>query len=191
MKPGDRLFVKHGVHELIGYGEVDSDYRFNRELPTYRHMRLVRWGKPGNWPLREGMRQLPRKTLTPVDDPGRIKELLEIVAGKEDPDPMIHDAIAVYPPSQVFSEKTFEHLRGLHESPTTTFYNERVEDFRLYVEEPFRKLMKSIAQHLPKNVTDFMETEKRLFSRIPKNDYGRGGAWDFYWGAFYPRGFLP
>jgi 5-methylcytosine-specific restriction protein B len=28
----------------------------------------------------------------------------------------------------------------------------------------------------------------RLFSRIPKNDYGRGGAWDFYWGALYPRG---
>jgi 5-methylcytosine-specific restriction protein B len=32
-----------------------------------------------------------------------------------------------------------------------------------------------------------METEKRIFSRIVKNDYGRGGAWDFYWGAFYPK----
>src|SRR5207249_1604245 len=23
---------------------------------------------------------------------------------------------------------------------------------------------------------------------IPKNDYGKGGAWDFYWGALYPKG---
>jgi 5-methylcytosine-specific restriction protein B len=33
-----------------------------------------------------------------------------------------------------------------------------------------------------------METERWLFSRIPKNDFGQGGAWDFYWGAFYPKG---
>ncbi|MBN1811907.1 MAG: AAA family ATPase [Anaerolineae bacterium] len=33
-----------------------------------------------------------------------------------------------------------------------------------------------------------METERRVFSRILKNDFGRGGAWDFYWGAFYPKG---
>jgi 5-methylcytosine-specific restriction protein B len=33
-----------------------------------------------------------------------------------------------------------------------------------------------------------METERWLFSRIPKNDFGRGGAWDHYWGAFYPKG---
>jgi len=33
-----------------------------------------------------------------------------------------------------------------------------------------------------------METERNLFSRIPKNDHGRGGAWPFYWGAFYPKG---
>jgi len=33
-----------------------------------------------------------------------------------------------------------------------------------------------------------METEKGVFARILKNDWGRGGAWDFYWGAFYPKG---
>jgi hypothetical protein len=35
---------------------------------------------------------------------------------------------------------------------------------------------------------EVLETERRLFSRFAKNDYGRGGAWDFYWGAFYPKG---
>ncbi len=33
-----------------------------------------------------------------------------------------------------------------------------------------------------------METRKKVFARILKNDYGQGGAWDFYWGAFYPKG---
>jgi 5-methylcytosine-specific restriction enzyme B len=33
-----------------------------------------------------------------------------------------------------------------------------------------------------------METEKGVFAKVLKNDYGRGGAWPFYWGAFYPKG---
>ena len=33
-----------------------------------------------------------------------------------------------------------------------------------------------------------METDKRLFSIFAKNDFGRGGAWSHYWGAFYPKG---
>ncbi|NUM47792.1 MAG: AAA family ATPase, partial [Anaerolineales bacterium] len=33
-----------------------------------------------------------------------------------------------------------------------------------------------------------LETQTRIISRILKNDFGRGGAWDFYWGAFYPKG---
>ncbi len=33
-----------------------------------------------------------------------------------------------------------------------------------------------------------METEKRLFSSFHKNDFGQGGAWSHYWGAFYPKG---
>jgi hypothetical protein len=37
-------------------------------------------------------------------------------------------------------------------------------------------------------MAEYLETEKHLFSRILKNDWGKGGAWDFYWGAFYPKG---
>lgn len=33
-----------------------------------------------------------------------------------------------------------------------------------------------------------METEHNVFSRFLKNDFGHGGAWAHYWGAFYPRG---
>ena len=37
-------------------------------------------------------------------------------------------------------------------------------------------------------MTSVLETEKSIFGRIAKNDYGQGGAWPFYWGAFYPKG---
>ena len=35
---------------------------------------------------------------------------------------------------------------------------------------------------------EHLELNKGLFSRITKNDYGKGGAWSHYWGAFYPKG---
>jgi 5-methylcytosine-specific restriction enzyme B len=31
-------------------------------------------------------------------------------------------------------------------------------------------------------------TPPNIVARILKNDFGQGGAWDFYWGAFYPKG---
>jgi len=56
------------------------------------------------------------------------------------------------------------------------------------VEQPFQELMQQVAAQLPAPVCNAMETEKRIFSRILKNDFGQGGAWPFYWGAFYPKG---
>lgn len=87
-----------------------------------------------------------------------------------------------------FSERTFELLEGLHETPTREFYQAHKEEIGATVEEPFQQLFKAIAELIPEPIRELMETERRLFSRIPKNDYGRGGAWDFYWGAFYPKG---
>jgi 5-methylcytosine-specific restriction protein B len=60
--------------------------------------------------------------------------------------------------------------------------------FETHLMEPFKRLFHDVADSLPSAVTQVLETEWRLFSRIPKNDFGRGGAWPWYWGAFYPRG---
>ena len=48
--------------------------------------------------------------------------------------------------------------------------------------------MQEVAAQLPTPMTELMETRSRIFARILKNDWGQGGAWDFYWGAFYPKG---
>ena len=87
-----------------------------------------------------------------------------------------------------FSEKTFELLGGIYKNPTKEFYDQHKEDFKEYVESPFKDLMNAVAEKFPAPILRQMETEKRLFSRFLKNDFGQGGAWSHYWGAFYPKG---
>ena len=87
-----------------------------------------------------------------------------------------------------FSEKTFQLLESLHEQPTQAFYNAHKEEFKTHLELPFAKLFQLVVTRMPNDATQSLETESRILARIPKNDYGVGGAWDFYWGAFYPKG---
>jgi 5-methylcytosine-specific restriction protein B len=96
----------------------------------------------------------------------------------------------VVPPGigTVFTEQTFNLLKGLAAQPTQDFYSAHKQDFKQHVEEPFHRLFERVVEHLRPEVKAPLETENRVFSRIAKNDYGRGGAWPFYWGALYPKG---
>jgi len=87
-----------------------------------------------------------------------------------------------------FSKRTFELLALIHADPTSKCYAANKDDFVQYVEEPFKRVMLEAGRRLPPAVREVMETEKRIFARFNKNDWGQGGAWDFYWGAFYPKG---
>lgn len=88
----------------------------------------------------------------------------------------------------IFSSRTFELLELLHDDPRYSVYQDNKDEFQKNVEEPLKALMAAIVAVLPNEIRDSLETEKDLFSRFNKNDYGRGGAWDFYWGALYPTG---
>lgn len=90
--------------------------------------------------------------------------------------------------SPLFSAKTFELLELLHAQPTKVFYKEHKDEFKTHLEIPLAKLFQQIANLLPSEMTEVLEMENRILARIPKNDYGQGGAWDFLWGAFYPKG---
>jgi 5-methylcytosine-specific restriction protein B len=87
-----------------------------------------------------------------------------------------------------FTAKTFELLADLHETPTKAFYAAHKAELKEHLEEPFRRLFDSVRESVREEIRECMETEKRVFSRILKNDYGVGGAWEFLWGAFYPKG---
>jgi len=79
MKPGDKVFVKHGRSAIVGYGEVTSGYFYDPQRPEYRHMRKSKWEKVGRWSLPEEMTILPMKTLTEYSDSARIAELLGVI----------------------------------------------------------------------------------------------------------------
>ncbi|GAB4580456.1 MAG: hypothetical protein Fur0022_31970 [Anaerolineales bacterium] len=87
-----------------------------------------------------------------------------------------------------FTPQTFALLDGLRADPTKAFYQGQRDEFRTYLEAPFKRLLEDVAELLPWRMKSVLETQTRVISRILKNDFGRGGAWDHYWGAFYPKG---
>ena len=88
----------------------------------------------------------------------------------------------------LFTEETFSLLDGIHKNPSNVFYQNKKKNFQVFVEKPLQGLLQKVSEKFPSEMAQVLETKKGLFSRILKNDYGQGGAWDFYWGAFYPKG---
>lgn len=187
MKEGDIVIVKKGLYELLGYGRVTSGYRWDESRDTYRNTRDVDWISTGEWPAPEGV-QLVQKTLTDLTPyEGYADKLISVMKGKVPPG-TVNEPRETYRIKHSISQTTFDLLAGLSENPTAAHYSANQDSIKQHVEIPVQDLMKSIRSQLPDAVLEVMETEKRLFSRIIKNDWGRGGAWDFYWGAFYPKG---
>ena len=87
-----------------------------------------------------------------------------------------------------FTPRTFELLEGIHATPTKAYYQAHKEAFKQFIEEPFQRVFRQVAERLPAPVQAVMETESHIFARFLKNDWGKGGTWEFYWGAFYPKG---
>jgi 5-methylcytosine-specific restriction enzyme B len=170
---GDRVIANRGKTEILGVGTVVGPYYFEADA-EYPHRFPVQWDD-----------------LTPrrVNEQGWGKTLEELEPAK------FRALIGARPTNgtspradAAFGAKSFELLAELHDNPTSAFYSSHKEDLQRLVEDPLEDLLRSVASQLPEAITDVMETEKKIFARILKNDYGRGGAWDFYWGAFYPKG---
>src|SRR5699024_8251747 len=49
IEAGDVVYAKRGQRVLVGRGVVESDYRFDENRNTYRHLRKVRWTHVGEW----------------------------------------------------------------------------------------------------------------------------------------------
>ena len=88
----------------------------------------------------------------------------------------------------LFSEKTFQLLELLHKQPTQAVYKEHKDEFKTHLEAPLVKLFQEVAKRMPTDMARVLEMGNRILAKISKNDYGQGGAWDFLWGAFYPKG---
>lgn len=60
---GDIVIVKNGRYELLGYGQVLSDYYFDDDRDDYKHCRRMQWNLYGNWKVDH---TLVMKTLTDI-----------------------------------------------------------------------------------------------------------------------------
>lgn len=63
MKPGNIVFAKKGVNQIIGRGIIESDYIFNNNYDTYKHIRKVRWTHIGEW---DAPWRFTNKTMTEI-----------------------------------------------------------------------------------------------------------------------------
>jgi len=88
----------------------------------------------------------------------------------------------------LFTQKTFTLLEGLSKTPTKEFYQNNKGDILEDIQNPLKKTFELIEKRLPTYILNTLETEKRILSSVLKNDYGQGAAYDYLWGAFYPRG---
>lgn len=63
MSIGDIIIVKKGRKQLVGFGEVGSDYYYDADREDYKHVRKVEWKKKGEWNIDQHM---VVKTLTDI-----------------------------------------------------------------------------------------------------------------------------
>ncbi|NNF58014.1 MAG: hypothetical protein HKN04_07205 [Rhodothermaceae bacterium] len=84
-----------------------------------------------------------------------------------------------------FTPEAFAVLERLREEPHVERYRQEKDGFRRWVQEPFKRYRDDLVVNwvLPNRLP--FETEKNVFSRILKNDFGAGGAHHHLWMAFY------
>lgn len=179
---GDRIVANRGISQVLGIGTVTGPYYYQANANRHRHRIPVRWddttprlvNQPG-W----------RKTLIGLNVQ-TFEAILNVDDGPPTPLLPLPSKVIVHPECP-FTLTTFDLLSELHTTPKKTVYDVHKQDFKSYLEEPFQGLMLDVANRLPIPIAELMETRSRIFARILKNDWGQGGAWDFYWGAFYPK----
>jgi len=169
IREGDKIVANEGTSRVLGFGTVTGPYEYVPDALNRHHL-------PVDWEDTK-----PRR----VQEGGWKRTLIKLDKDK-------FNSLIDQPPdveaSERLTQQAFDLLKGLSDNPNRAYYTEHQADFKRWVEVPFQDLMHRVISLLPKLIINRMETEKRLFSRILKNDFGRGGAWPFYWGALYPIG---
>ena len=169
VKNGDRVVANCGTGEVVGIGTITGDYYF--EAGARRaHRRKVQWDDT---------------TLRKVHEEGWRRTLVKL---SEEKFQQITNLQPLATADCLFTPRVFELLAQLHANPTQDFYKTHKEEFAEHLEGPFKDFLTSVGRSLPEPILKHMETQTKVFGKIPKNDFGRGGAWDYFWGAFYTKG---
>ena len=103
MKVGDVIFVKQGMHTIIGRGVVASEYQFDdSRKDEYKNFRRVKWTHKGSWP-HPG--QAVMKTLTDITEYTEyVSKLSDIFAETEDVEDTPAEILNVYTEDDFLNE---------------------------------------------------------------------------------------
>lgn len=84
-----------------------------------------------------------------------------------------------------WTSEVFEMLDRLRAEPHIDQYNKEKPGITDYLKDPFRRYRDDLVVNwvLPNRLD--LETERNVFSRLLKNDFGAGGCHDHLWMAFY------
>ena len=94
MKPGDVIFVKRGLKEIIGRGVVTGDYVYDPDGGEYPQLREVSWKRQGSW---RSDQQFPMKTLTDITYDQELVKRIETSFLDSEDSVDIEEAAAVFP----------------------------------------------------------------------------------------------
>jgi len=163
---GDVVIVKKGIHALLGYGVVTSDYYFDDERETYKNCRKVRWELNGEW---ETEFKLVAKTLTditkyPTEHPNYKTYYERLMAIMTDPNYKTYPSPVIpshYPLNTIFygppgTGKTYEAIRraaSIVEKREFPDYNEALKKFQ----EHLGKRIEFITFHQNYSYEDFIQ----------------------------------
>lgn len=174
---GDWIVANNGTGEVVGVGRVTGPYYFVAG-DHHPHRLPVDWLdiRPFEVKQRGWVKTLRKLNATTVS---KIEEQLAVQRTDSAPAAASVDA--------AFSPRAFELLDLLRESPRRQTYKDHKAEFQAELIKPFQTVLHDVVSRLPPLMTEGVETRRRLFGQIPKNDYGQGGAWPFYWGALYPE----
>lgn len=79
---GDIIIVKKGLYEILGYGEVISDYYYDNNRKIFKNVRNVDWKIKGEWKVNKEnqFERLPQKTLTNITKyTEQVKQLMDLM----------------------------------------------------------------------------------------------------------------
>lgn len=93
MKPDDIVFVKKGMHLVVGRGVVESDYYYDESQSDFRNVRKVKWTHKGEW---QHPGQAVMKTLTDITQYTEYVEKLNALFESEIDDD-VEETEAIYP----------------------------------------------------------------------------------------------
>jgi hypothetical protein len=106
MKPGDRVIVKRGRDEVVGYGVVTGEYEYRPERTAYQNVRRVRWERRGNWKSKP---VFAVKTLTDFTSyPETVQYLIELIGVSEAASPTPRPALPPYTTDIALAGAAFE-----------------------------------------------------------------------------------